>query len=296
MTDLPIPAETGDVAFGAPPIEFDRSADGLLLARIEDLVFAMVPGREEYFLASAWRVRRPLDQLRRDDFYSHHGRIEDEAAFRARMTEQAHHSRELKALSRRAMRISCNTPWGASQGATVYADGIVSHTTASHGGFHLSAERNAEVHPLLRSEGGWYEEDCAWAIVAVTFPALFTSFERRCAEKTLKDWWPDAWETIFGTILGPGESHQKDRHAFETAHADDWVVISAIRSAHHAGMVEAIATRGGRRGHRAEERRFLVPDIEYDVGRFGFVIDLTRHEPCDGSSSFVGVSSAGRVA
>lgn len=292
MTDLPIPADPGDVASSASEVAFGRSADGLLLARIGDLAFAMVPGREGYFLASAWRVRRPLDQLRRDDFYSHYGRIDNEAAFRARMTEQAEHSRELKALSRKTMRITYSTPWGSSQGATVYADGIVSHTTASHGGFHLSAERNAEVHPLLRSEGGFYEEDCAWAIVAITFPALFTSFERRCAEKSLKDWWPDAWETVFGTILGPGESHQKDRRAFEAEHADDWVVISAICSTHHTGTVETIATRGGQRDRRAEERRFLVPDTEYDVGRFGFVIDLARHEPCDGPSSFAGTRGA----
>lgn len=296
MTDLPIPADITETSLEFSPIEFGHSADGLLLARIEDLVFAMVPGREGHFLASAWRVRRPLDQLRRDDFYSHAGRIEDEAAFRARMTEQAEHSRELKALFRKTLQISCNTPWGGSQGATVYADGIVSHTTASHGGFHLSAERNAEVHPLLRSEGGWYEEDCAWAIVAITFPALFTAFERRCAEKSLKDWWPDAWEAITGTVLGPGESHRKDRHAFEVEHADDWVVIAAILSTHHAGMVEVIATRGGRRDTHAEERRFLVPDAEYEVGRFGFVIDETCHQPCGGPSSFVGASSAGRAA
>ena len=296
MTHPSISADLPSTPPESPAIEFGRSADGLLLARIDDLVFAMVPGREGHFLASAWRVRRPLDQLRRDDFYSHYGRIEDEAAFHARMTEQAEHSHELKVLSRKTLRISCSTPWGGSQGATVYADGIVSHTTASHGGFHLSAERNAEVHPLLRSESGWYEEDCAWAIVAITFPALFTTYERRCAEKSLKDWWPDAWETIFGVVLGPGESHQKDRRAFEVGHADDWVVIAAILSTYHAGMVEVIATRGGRRDPHAEERRFLVPNAEYEVGRFGFVVDEARHQPCGGPSSFVGARSTGRAA
>lgn len=59
-----------------------------------------------------------------------------------------------------------------------------------------------------------YKEDCAWAIVAITFPDLFTGYERRCAERTLKDGWPEAWETIFGTILGPGDSHETERSIF----------------------------------------------------------------------------------
>lgn len=68
-------------------VEYGRSADGLLVARIGDLVFAMVPGRESFFLASAWCIRKPFADMKRDDFYSHHGAVEDEAAFHARMTE-----------------------------------------------------------------------------------------------------------------------------------------------------------------------------------------------------------------
>ncbi|MBM3551942.1 MAG: hypothetical protein FJX45_09280 [Alphaproteobacteria bacterium] len=36
------------------------------------------------------------------------------------------------------------------------------------------------------------------------------------------------------------------------------------------------------------ERRFLVPEAEYDPGRHGFVIDPARHEAYDGPSSFAG--------
>ena len=57
---------------------------------------------------------------------------------------------------------------------------------------------------LLRAAGGWYEEDECWAIVAIAFPELFTTLERLHAEQTTKDSWPDAWETIFSTILAPG--------------------------------------------------------------------------------------------
>jgi len=278
-----------------PGVTFGRSSDGLHVARVGDLAFAMVPGRNGHFLASAWRVQRPLDQLKRADFYSHHGVVADEAAFRARMSEQAEHSRELKALSRKVTRISCSTPWGPSQSATIHADGIIEHSTAEHGGFHLSLDRNAQVHRMLRSEGGYYEEDCAWAIVAITFPDLFTCYERRCAEGTLKDGWPDAWETIFGTILGPGESCEKDRRAFEARHADDWIVVSAITSTHRAGFVECVATPGGKRGAGTQKRRFLVPSGEYEVGRFGFVIDPDRHQVYGGPSDFAGWQS-GRPA
>ncbi|MBO0134292.1 hypothetical protein JZX89_26500 [Agrobacterium sp. Rnr] len=268
-------------------VEFGRSADGMPVARVGDLVFAMVPARDgQYFLASAWRVTRPFVDLTRGDFYSHHGRIEDEPAFHARMLEQIEHSRELVRLARRPARIHCNTPWGPSQGATIYAEGVIAHTTAGHGGFKLSGNHNAQVHPMLRSEDGWYEEDSAWAAVAVAFPDLFTRFEQRCAARTLKDWEPDAWETISGTRLAPGESHTKDRGAFEQQHANDWIVISALRSDHHPGMTEVIATRGGRCDHGVEERRFLVPSADYKAGCFGFVIDETRRAVYEGPSSF----------
>lgn len=286
MIMLPSQSSEGS-APDASGMEFGRSADDMAVARVGDLVFAMVPARDgRYFLASAWRVSRPLAELKRDDFYSHHGPVKGEAAFRNRMIEQAGHSRELRLLSRQTVRVTCRTPWGPSQGATVYADGIVCHTTASHGGFRLSAARNAKVHSMLRTDGGWYEEDAAWAIVALTYPDLFTTYERKCADKTIRDNWPDAWETIFGRSLAPAESHKRDDAAFAREHAGDWIVTAALRSDHHPGMTEVIATIGGTRGEPAQERRFLVPSDEYTVGRFGFVIDEAQHAAYEGPSSF----------
>ncbi|MBY5356650.1 hypothetical protein HFO94_24495 [Rhizobium leguminosarum] len=270
-----------------PGPEFSRSADDLPVARVGDLVFAMVSGRDgQHFLVSAWRVARPLSELKRDDFYSHHGAVADEAEFQARMFEQAEYSRELRALARPTVRMNCSTPWGPSQGATVYAEGIVSHTTAGHGGFKLCNECNVKIHPMLRCAGGWYEEDTAWAAIALAYPNLFTGYERKCADRTIRDSWPDAWEAIFGRPLAPGESHEKDRRAFEREHAGDWIVISALRSEQHAGITEVIATIGGLRA-TDEERRYLVPRDEYEVGRFCFVIDPARHAAYDGPSSFI---------
>lgn len=269
--------------------EFGQSADGLTVARIDDAAYAMIPKRDGgYFLGSGWRLSKPFAEWERSDFYGHGGGIPDEAAFRAFVGEQAEHQAEKAALGRQEFRAHASTPWGPSHGAVRYGEGVVFHSTSGHGGFHLSNERNAWVHPLLQEAGGWYEEDAAWAAVATALPDLFTALERRQAEETLRHSWPVAWEAIHGRALRPGESRSRDAEAFARLHTDNWVVISAIYSDHHPGFTEAFATRGGRRDPVAEERRFLVPSKDYRVGPFGFVIDETRHAAYDGPSSFIG--------
>lgn len=272
LSPVPTPDSSG--------VSFGRSSDGVLVALVGDHAFAMMPIREgRHYLASGWRISRPISEWRRDDFYGHGGDLADEAAFRAKVLEQAEHQHDEAALGRREIPFSAHTPRGPSQGATVYADGMIFHFTAGHGGFHLSADRNAQVHPMLRASDAFYEEDECWAIVAITFPDLFTAFERSSAERTVKDSFPDAWEAIFGVILGPGESRTKDRQAFEAKHAGDWVVVSAITSDQQPGFVECVAVQGGQRGEGAQERRFLVASAEYNVGHFGFVIDPTAMQP-----------------
>lgn len=276
---------------------FGHSADGILVALVGDNAYAMMPGRHgKHYLASGWRIARPMTEWTRSDFYGHGGDLEDETAFRAKVLEQAQYFEEMRALGRRDIPGGANTPWGPSQGGTVYAEGVTAHSTAGHGGFKLSAERNRKVHPVLRAAGGWYEEDACWAIVALTFPHLFTAFERRHAERTIKDSWPDAWEAIFGTTLAPGESSKKDLRAFEAEHAADWIVVSAITSEQQKGFVECIATPGGKRGAGMDERRYLVPADEYHIGRFGFVIDPDRHAVYAGPSSFVGWQGRGSAS
>ena len=285
-----------DLTSGFPEVEFGRSAEGFLAARVGDTAFAMLPARGgRYYLATGWRAGRPIVEWKRSDFYGRSGELADELAFRAKIAENAEHQRERKAPGRSEISSTVHTPWGRSQGATVYAERVVRHSTAGHGGFKLSAKQNRQVHPTLRSKGGWYEEDSEWAIVAITFPQLFTSFERRCAERTIRDSWPDAWEAIFGAILQPSESYARDRLAFDAAHAADWIVVSAITSDHEKGFVECVATPGGKRGPGTEERRFLVPFDEYQVDRFDFVIDVARHQVYGGPSSFIGWQGRART-
>lgn len=289
MTTRGVSSSRMDAAPDFPRVSFGRSADGMATALVHETAFAMAPGRnDKLYLVTACSIRLPMSEWTRSDFYGHSGDLTDEAAFRARVLENATHQREKRGLGRQDISSRANTPWGASQGATLYTGGIVCHSTAGHGGFHLSAERNREVNPLLRAADGWYEEDECWAIVAITYPQLFTAFERRCAERTIKDSWPDAWEAISETILLPGESREKDRRTFEHDHGARWVVTAAISSTHQKGFVEVVATLGGKRQRGVEERRFLVPADEYRLGRFfGFVVDEERHTVYDGPSDFM---------
>lgn len=272
-------------------IEFSLGAEGFPVARTRDLVLAMITTSAGSFLASAWAISRPLSSLTRGDFYRHDGGLADEAAFVARVIETAEHQRDLHDLGRVQAQIACSTPWGMSQTATIYGPGIVSHATAGHGGFHLSPDRNLSVPAALRNQTCWYEEDVEWAVVAHTFPELFTGYERRTADETIRHTWPEVWETVHSRPLVPGESHGRDRQEFERLYADHWIVTSAILSDQHAGMTEVVARRGTERRIGEVERRYLVESIEY-AGRspFGFVIDEDRHQLYHGPSSFVGWS------
>jgi len=271
---------------------YGRTSDGMLVARIEASVYAMFPSHNGgWHFAYCYPRNKPLANLTRADFFGNSGELADETAFRARIEEQAVHETQLHALGRRQLKARDYTPWGASQTTTRYADGIVAHSTAGHGGFVLAPERNLKIHPALRNAAGFYEEDCAWAAVAQAFPDVFTDYENRCADKTLRDWNPDAWEQIHGTTLEPGQSHAKDERAFQFANRWNWIVQSAIRSSSNPGFVECIAALGPDQTTRC---RFLVPCDEYRIGRFGFVIDPGKHLPYDGPSDFVGFNASAR--
>lgn len=115
-----------------------------------------------------------------------------------------------------------HSPWGQVQWSTVLADGIVSVSTASHGGVKLSPERQARMPDEFKCKGGWYEEDCDWCLPFVVFQADIMAFGDEYAVrnilagshiKTLKNWHPEKFEQWFGTVLQPGESYIKDERA-----------------------------------------------------------------------------------
>lgn len=263
---------------------FGRSVDGHLAARVEDIAFIAIPVKDGFRVATGWRLRKPIDQWTVDDVFGASATVADDAGFRAHVEENVEHRRQLRRLGRREDRLRISTPWGMAQASEIYADGVVFHSTASHGGIKLDRTRNAAMPAMLRVPCGWYEEDCEWAKVVIGFPDLFTDYERRHADRTLREYYPERWEAVHGRALEPGESFAKDRRLFRKAHAHDWVVVSAITSKERPGFVDCIATLGGD-GTASSRCRFLVPDTEYRAGPHGFVIDEQRHRIWNGPTA-----------
>jgi hypothetical protein len=89
-----------------------------------------------------------------------------------------------------------NTPWGRADCVEKYAPGINSYSTPGHGGFHLSPTRMEMLPEKIKEYigkgcfgqqrlNGWFEEDCDWAIVAVSFPEYFTQEQLDDAQRTI---------------------------------------------------------------------------------------------------------------
>ena len=86
-----------------------------------------------------------------------------------------------------------HTPWGESQTEHMLAPGILRVTTASHGGVRISAARRATMPEEYRriptfAGGNWYEEDCDWCIVALSFPEAFAAQVSRDAAAEMFEW------------------------------------------------------------------------------------------------------------
>jgi len=108
------------------------------------------------------------------------------------------------------------TPWGQTQHITKIAEGISSVSTASHGGIKLDAKRNAAMPEYMRKTGGWYEEDCDWALPFVVFERDILAFGETWAvraitegahhKSTMLNWHPVAYEKFFDVCIVPGAS------------------------------------------------------------------------------------------
>jgi len=184
------------------------------------------------------------------------------------------------------------TPWGTSDYSEQVARGIMVYGTPSHGGYHLSKTRNAKVHSVWKRgddymnkqrASGWYEEDCDWAIVAYTFPELFSAEQLAHACWTLKHYCPHDWMAVTGMMLTPADSRVLLEEEHARKHAEDWVVSCAWGDWHDdvpSGMVGVATTKGVRPAilDGQKQRYFLVPKDEYRRPRgLSFVVDPARH-------------------
>lgn len=180
------------------------------------------------------------------------------------------------------LREGSRTPWGTADGVTHVAPGIDSVFTPGHGGVKLSRERNKEVDPIWRSKSGWYEEDCEWAIAAITHREAYSKEHQRLAHQSARRWFPDEYEKVVGKDparygvtdykpIAPGESNVRDEQVFFAANADKVQrVWSASYSKDHEGMTEVLVSDVTSTGTRAgNARTVLIPSDEYDkLGNF----------------------------
>lgn len=131
------------------------------------------------------------------------------------------------------MKIS-HSPWGAVQNQKQIAPGIVSVSTAGHGGIFVSQERRLQMPIDLAAFGtwtepGWYEEDCDWAVVCLAFPQFFKEQDYYFAVQTCLSYHPelvtperrakaDAWLAANGDKWTQGSSGTHDQGWFVNAY------------------------------------------------------------------------------
>lgn len=101
-------------------------------------------------------------------------------------------------------RVGSASPWGPIQIVEELAPGVWSVATAGHGGLKLSPERVKRLPDICRatgySGGGWFEEDCDWAIPALQFADVrqAMSISHADAERIVTAWQSDEIKAAFG--------------------------------------------------------------------------------------------------
>jgi uncharacterized protein DUF7007 len=101
------------------------------------------------------------------------------------------------------------TPWGESDSVVQFDNGIRGVSTPSHGGYWVPAKLLSRIPQRFQDYAArwsnspqWYEEDCAWACVAVTFPDLACNGARQFSAADLQQ----ARETIARYIDKPADT------------------------------------------------------------------------------------------
>lgn len=127
-----------------------------------------------------------------------------------------------------------DTLWGVPQQADQILPGIWEVHTASHGGFVLSAERQAAMPEALRLPGVSYEEDVDWSLVIFGFEAEYRNSGRRAAglladnaRSSVRAWHPDRFAAFTGEAVPETESPVLRRRAAYQQHIGQYIVCSA---------------------------------------------------------------------
>lgn len=149
-----------------------------------------------------------------------------------------------------------SSPWGDVQRCVPVTDGILRVSTASHGGFKLCLDYQRRMPAFLAPtfDGGWYEEDCDWAKVAVVFPQFFSPATVSDAVRSIKYWQKDNARALAYVATGDAARIAAD---YDLAHANEWTVISmGTPPAGHEGWLVGLAHRT----HRDQLRRGVMAE------------------------------------
>ena len=182
--------------------------------------------------------------------------------------------------------IPTDTPWGAVQFTTpTLRDGVTNVHTSRHGGVYLDEPHSAMMldacheHTTLpmRTGWSWWEEDCAWSLVALVFPDAFTPEQRKAAYRTARDWYPDEYARITQLSVTPDESYTLRKRAFEAATRECFVGFSA-RGDWADDVPAGTVTLSARKVSTGEAADFNIAADDYGSrDPFGFVIDEAKH-------------------
>lgn len=187
------------------------------------------------------------------------------------------------------------TPWGTADSSERVAPGLYRYTTPSHGGYHLSKKLNAKVHEAWRKKNGWYEEDVAWAFVALTFPEYFSKENVEYAHASAKSHYPEEYTAVTGNPVAVHESWElRRREAVESCTKAGKLVTKTCFGdwhkkvpADHVAVVAVTPSDYLRywsgKGGNPPEKVFLVPAEDYNNPEFrvpilGFVLDPGKYK------------------
>ena len=184
--------------------------------------------------------------------------------------------RGLKAVGGQDLPSRAYTPWGMSDGSRKIANGIRFYETPSHGGAHLSEERQAAMPEALRTDDGWYEEDVDYNRIILGFPQYFSEKERAEAKESLKHWAPESYEAFYHETIPEGQSHIKDDRIRAERNRGNFVAKAAWGD-WQRGVPKGDILVLAKRESDGTQEWFLVPQGEYRASP-SFVIDPRKHQ------------------
>ena len=177
------------------------------------------------------------------------------------------------------------TPWGPSQHQYEHAEGLVFHSTASHGGCQLSPQRQVELHEIeaFKPFGPeWLEEDCDAALVALRWPGFATDeaiADAILTARQVASWEHSAakWKPVvewLDTMSLQGPYAHNNRQGNETVEFLDTMHLQERADRHHK-TVKHLWQRGSMSTHgrgwqvsfrRGDERRTV--SMDYPTKRY----------------------------